>query len=157
MRYGKSFALLAVVSLVACDHIIRTGAIIDQYSRAECIPVTNGSGSLARTWNYTLQTYNANRIQVYGRAVPGGRVDVKFLSDEKDEVVADAGDYIFPADVRFDHATGYLYVKAAGVTAAFSNPQTWLFEYDLLQRRSVLRVRVDPNVLPPECPIANSN
>ncbi len=104
-----------------------------------------------------LQTYEANRIQVYGRAVPGGRVDVKFLSDGKDEVVADAGDYIYPADVRFDHATGHLYVKAAGVTAAFSNPQTWLFEYDLLQRRSVLRVRVDPNVLPSECPVANSN
>ncbi len=53
-----------------------------------------------------------------------------------------AGDYIYPADVRFDHTTGHMFVKADGVTAAFSNPQTWLFEYDLLQRRLILRVRV---------------
>lgn len=157
MKYGTLFVLLAVVFLVGCDHVIRTGAIIDQYSRAECIPVTNGSGSPARTWDYTLQTREASRIQVYGRAMPGGLVYVKYLSDGKGEVVAYAGDYIYPADVRFDHASDHLYVKAAGVTAAFSNPQTWLFEYDLLQRRSILRVRVDPNVLPPECPVANSN
>jgi hypothetical protein len=153
MKCGPSFALLAIVALVGCDQIVRTGAIIDQYSRAECIPVTNGSGSPARTWDYTLQTHEANSIQVYGRAVPGGQVSVKYLSDGKDEVVANAGDYIYPADVRFDHANGLLYVKAAGVTAAFSNPQTWLSEYDLLQRRSILRVRVDPTVLPPECPV----
>ena len=73
---------------------------------------------------------------------------MKYLSDGKDEVVANAGDYIYPADVRFEHASGLLYVKAAGVTAAFSNPQTWLFEYDLLQRRSILRVRVNPNCAP---------
>ena len=153
MKCGPSFALLAIVVLVGCDRIVRTGAIIDQYSRAECIPVTNGSGSPARTWNYTLQTREVNRIQVDGRAVPGGLVSVKYLSDGKDEVVANAGDYIYPADVRFDHASGHLYVKAAGVTAAFSNPQTWLFDYDLLRRRSIQRVRVDPNVLPPECPV----
>jgi hypothetical protein len=157
MKYGPSFALLAVIALVGCDQIVRTGAIIDQYSRAECVPVTNGSGSPARTWDSTLQTHEVNSIQVYGRAVPGGLIYVKYLSDGKDEVVANAGDYIYPADVRFDRASGHLYVKAAGVTAAFSNPQTWLFEYDLLQRRPILRVRVDPNVLPPECPVANSN
>ena len=157
MKCRPSFALLAVVSLVGCDRIVRTGAIIDQYSRAECIPVTNGSGSPARTWDYTLQTHEANSVQVYGRAVPGGRIGVKYPADGKDMVVADAGDFIYPADVRFDRPSGRLYVKAAGVTAAFNSDQTWLFEYDLLQRHSIHRVRVDPSVLPHECPLTNPN
>jgi hypothetical protein len=34
--------------------------------------------------------------------MPGGRIDVKYLSDGKESVAADTGDYIYPADVRFD-------------------------------------------------------
>jgi hypothetical protein len=45
-----------------------------------------------------------------------------------------------------------LYVKASGSKAVGGEAQTWLFEYDLRQRRLRGRVRVDPNVLRPECP-----
>ena len=157
MKSGPLIALLAVTALIGCTRTIRSGALIDRYIRADCVPVTFGSGSPARTWNYPLETREANRVQVYGRAVPGGRIDVRYASDGKDAIAADAGDYIYPADVRFDRATGRLYVKASGVPAAFGGPQTWLFEYDLRQRRQTEHARVDPGVLPRECLVINSN
>lgn len=154
MNVSQAIALLAVFSLAACDRPIRSGAIIDQYAKAECIPVTNGSGSPARTWDYVLRIREAMSVHVFGRATPGGRIDVEYLTDGRDEVAANAGDYIFPADVRFDRFSSRLYVKAAGVPA-IGRSQTWLFEYDILGRRLIQRVRVDRKVLPSECPIVN--
>ena len=72
-------------------------------------------------------------------------------------MAADAGDYIYPDDVRFDRISEHLYIKAAGIPAAFGGPQTWLFEYDLPRRRQTQRARVDPSVLPNDCPVNNSN
>lgn len=156
MRGGPLIALLAVAILVGCARTIRKGVLIDQYIRAECLPVTFGSGSPARTWNYTLENREGIPIEVHGSAVPGGRIDVRYPSDGKDEIAANAGDYIYPADVRFDRPGEHLYIKASGV-AVFGKPQTWLFEYDLRQRRQIQRARVDPSVLPRECPVNNSN
>lgn len=113
--------------------------------------------SPARTWDYTLEIGGESAIQVYGTAVPGGRIDARYQSDGKDEIAADAGDYIYPANVRFDRTGGKLYIKASGIPAVFGGPQTWLFEYDLRQRRQTQREQVDPSVLPQECPVANSN
>jgi hypothetical protein len=84
--------------------------------------------------------------------MPGGRISIKYASDGKTEVAADAGDYIYPADVRFDPAKDDLYIKASGVPAAFGGVQTWLFEYDIIHRHQTRRARVDPSVLPQECP-----
>jgi hypothetical protein len=70
-----------------------------------------------------------------------------------DVVAANAGDYIYPADVRIDQAREKLFIKASGITAAFSQPQTWLFEFDLTRHVQIDRARVDPAVLPQECKI----
>jgi len=80
---------------------------------------------------------------------------VKYLSDGKGMVAADAGDYIYPADVRFDKTYDLLYVKASGRPAAFGGPQSWLFEYDLNHRRQTHRSRVEPTSLPEECPVGD--
>jgi hypothetical protein len=153
-------AILVVAGLVGCSRPARSGSLINNYSQAGCIPVTLGTGngsSPARTWDYTFEISGASTIRVYGRAVPDGRVDARYQSDGKDEIAADAGDYIYPADVRFDRTGEKLYIKASGIPAVFGGPQTWLFEYDLGQRRQTKRERVDPGVLPQECPAANLN
>jgi hypothetical protein len=121
------------------------------------VPVTFGTGTPARTWEYTLETREGNSIQVYGRAGPGGRIDVRYLSDGKSYVAANAGDYIYPADVRVDRTSDHLYVRASGVPVPFGGLQTWLFEYDLRNRRQTGRARVDPSVLPQECPVNHSD
>lgn len=158
MRCGPSIAILAVAALVGCPRPARSGPLINNYSRAECIPVTLGSrdSSPARTWDYKLKIREGT-FRVHGRAVPGGRIDVEYKSDGKDEIAADAGDYIYPADVRLDRANEHLYIKASGAPAAFGGPQTWLFEYDLQHRHQTAHLRVDPSALPEECPVSISN
>jgi hypothetical protein len=88
-----------------------------------------------------------------GRQEPGGRIDVKYEATGADEVAADAGDYIYPDDVRFNGDR--LFVKASGVPV-IGTEQTWIFEYDLRRHRQTGRLRVDPGVLTKECPLSTS-
>jgi hypothetical protein len=66
-----------------------------------------------------------------GAEMPGGRIDVKYLSDGKESVAADTGDYIYPADVRFDQPGSACTSRQVGCLPPLADPQTWLFEYDL--------------------------
>jgi hypothetical protein len=116
-----------------------------------------GISGPTRAWDYTLKTHEGMAVHVSGAEMPSGRIDVRYLSDGKEAVAADAGDYIYPADVRFNQTRERLYIKASGMPAAFGGPQTWLFEYDLRQRHQTGHARVDPSVLPQECPVNNSN
>jgi hypothetical protein len=152
MRQLPPIAVCIVATLVACARPIRAGAIIDLYTRADCVPVNAkppDQPDHARAWSHPLTLRDGGRVQVTGVQAPGGRIDVKYAVDGHEETAASSGDYIYPADVRF--ASDLLYVKTSGVPAAFGGPQTWLFEYDLRQRRQTKRVLVDPTVLPPEC------
>jgi hypothetical protein len=90
-------------------------------------------------------------VQIRGVQAPGGRIDIQFLNDGATLVAADAGDYVYPDDVRVDSASGLLYVRANGRRAVGGKPETWLFEYDLRQRRSLRRSRVALAVLPRTC------
>ena len=112
---------------------------------------------ISRAWDYTLKTREGIAVHVSGAEMPGGRIEVRYLSDGKEAVAADAGDYIYPADVRFDPTSERLYIKASGMPAAFGGPQTRLFEYDLRQRHQTRHARVDPSVLPQGCPVTTSN
>ena len=153
MRHGAIGFLFAAV-LTACARPIRTGPLIDRYDRAICIPVRFGPGIQppTRAWDHMLKLRDGSSAHVVGAQLPGGRINVKYTSDGQEQTAANAGDYIYPADVRFDQAADLLYVKAKGGPAAFGGPQTWIFEYDLQQRRQTGRVLVDPRVLPQECP-----
>jgi hypothetical protein len=85
--------------------------------------------------------------------MPGGRINVRYQSDGADVVAADAGDYIYPSDVRFDNAKDRLFVKATGMPVVFGGVQTWLFEFDLTRREQIDRAKIDPVVLSDECRI----
>jgi hypothetical protein len=153
-RFTRVILLIVLVMSLRCTRTVRSGKLIAEYSRAVCIPVRFGPGISppTRAWDYVLKTAGGIEVQISGAEMPGGRISVKYASDGRTEVAADAGDYIYPADVRFDPAANNLYIKASGVPAAFGRPQTWLFEYDVNHRRQSERVRVDPSVLPEECP-----
>jgi TonB family protein len=159
MTAAPSIALLAVAASVLCyqdcDRAIRSGALIDEYSRAACVPVKLAAGISppSRGWDYTLKTHAGVPVRVFGSDIVGGEIEVEYLPDGKKAVAANAGDYIYPADVRFERTNDRLYVKANGQPAFFGGPQTWLFEYDLAGRRQTARAKVDPSVLPQECPL----
>jgi hypothetical protein len=153
MRQVRLFVFLFAVCFFSCARPIQTGAIVERYSRAECVPVRFAPGIQppTRSWDYTVKLSDGVMAHVSGAAVPGGRIDVTFTSHGTHHTAANAGDYIYPADVRFDDSVGLLYVKASGKPAAFGEAQTWLFVYDLRQRRQRERALVDPDVLPGEC------
>lgn len=141
--------------LVGCTRTVRSGPIISGYEIAECVPVERGPGiaAPARVWDYQLVTPKGVTVQISGAQVPGGQIDLRYQSDGTEVVAANAGDYIYPADVRFDKQKERLFVKASGVPAAFGGPQTWLFDFDLSRRQQIGRIRVDPAVLPEECKV----
>jgi hypothetical protein len=163
VRAVPSIALFAVAAIAGCylgyGRTIRSGALIDEYSRAECIPVKVAAGISppTRGWDYTLKTRAGVSIRVFGADVVGGAIEVEYLADGKKAVAANAGDYIYPADVRFERTNDRLYIKASGRPAAFGGPQTWLFEYDLVSRHQTAHAKVDPTVLPQECQMGSSN
>jgi len=151
MNHPRPF-LFVLIALSGCARPIRTGPVIDHYARAECIPVTSipGMAGFGR-WDYRLTLQDGGMVQIRGVQAPGGRIDIQFLNDGATLVAADAGDYVYPDDVRVDSASGLLYVRANGRRAVGGKPETWLFEYDLRQRRSLGRSRVALAVLPRTC------
>ena len=154
---SRFFVILAIMSLTGCATPARSGPLINSYSHAECVPVTLDlkSGPPTRTWNYVLETHHEGAVRVLGKQMPGGLIALEYALDAKGEIAANAGDYVYPADVRVDGSSERLYVKAEGIR--INQLQTWLFEYDLQHRLQTARLRVDPKVLPEECRATNSN
>jgi len=151
-----SFCLLLMMeTLIGCKPMIRNGAMVAGYRNSTCIPVRFGPGILppTRAWDFTMTTKKGLTVRILGATMPGGRITVRYLPEGTETVAANAGDYIYPADVRLDSGSDTLFIKASGITAALSQPQTWLFEYDLNNRQQIARNRVDPSVLPEECQI----
>jgi hypothetical protein len=107
--------------------------------------------------DHNLTLRDGGVVHISGAAMPGGRIDVRFQPDGVEDVAADAGDYIYPADVRVDATGELLYVTASGHRAIGGKAETWLFEYDMRQRRQRGRALVDRDVLPPECQRRNES
>ena len=151
MKTVSCLLLLCFAPLMGCRRPIRNGAIITGYREAACIPVNrNQGGTPTRTWDDVIATRGGAKVQISGARLPGGRIQLNYLADEIEIVAADAGDYVYPADVRLNQADDELFVKASGVTV-FGDAQTWLFQFDLNKRIQSARVLVDPAVLPSEC------
>ena len=76
------------------------------------------------------------------------------MATGREYVAADAGDYVYPSDVRINRDADLLYVKAHGLAGGVRE-ETWLFEYDLHENRLLTRVQVQQHTLPRECPDSN--
>jgi hypothetical protein len=96
-----------------------------------------------------MRLTNGEAIVIAGVQGPGGVVSVRYPGGHT-VVAADAGDYVYPDDIRVDDASGRMYVKAEGLAGGISH-ETVLFEYDLYGRKALQRLAVDGAVLPPQC------
>ena len=76
---------------------------------------------------------------------------VRDLKTGTESEAANAGDYVYPSDVRFNAQTNLLFIKASGLAGGITH-ETWLFEYNLLEQHLVERRRVEDTALPAECP-----
>ncbi len=149
---GRVGLLMFVTASIGCERPIRHGAIITAYQEATCIPLRQEDmGTPTRRWDHVFSIQDGEKVRISGAQVPGGSIEVHYQSDGREVVAADAGDYIYPADVRLDLAHDALFVKAEGVPV-FGKAQTWLFQFDLKKQIQITRALVDRLVLPAECP-----
>lgn len=114
-----------------------------------------GSTPRTRVWATSLTLTDGSKVTVSGSQMPGGRIDLHYSTSDQDSVAANAGDYVYPSDVRRDVQRDNLYVKASGLAGGLSH-ETWLFEYDLKGQRQIARQLVADDVLPAECPESSS-
>jgi hypothetical protein len=142
---------LAVNTSAACSRPLKDHPAITRYSNASCILAVAQEGG-GWEWSRTVERPRGVSLLIHAFHGPGGRVDVTDQQSGASWVAASSGDYVYPADLRLDAASTMLYVKTDGVAGGLWR-ETWLFQYDLSSRRQVLRIRVDPNALPPECPL----
>jgi hypothetical protein len=139
---------------IGCHRPLSHGPIIDAYKAAACIPVSANrkvGGPHTREWETALTLSDGSKVMVTGAQIPGGRITVRNLTTGRTSQAANAGDYIYPSDVRFDAQRNLLLVKASGLAAGISY-ETWLFKYDLLGQHLLEHRRVNDDGLPTECP-----
>jgi hypothetical protein len=101
-------------------------------------------------WESGLKLRDGTEILVKGAQMPGGRIAVFYPAEGREVVAANAGDYVYPSDVRFDVKNDLLYVKAHGLAGGLSE-QTWLFEYDVGGQRVLESRQIKNGILPQEC------
>ncbi len=138
--------------LVSCQSPISRDSVIDRYKAAVCLPPskTLNIQPRAREWASALTLSNGNKVIVTGAQIPGGQVQVYFVSTGESFVAIDPGDYIYPAELRINAANNILYLKASGLAGGIQE-QTWMFEYDLCRQRLIARVKVSNGLLPTDC------
>jgi len=142
-----------VFSTIGCPRTLSHGPIIDGYKTAACIPVSANrkvKGPHTREWETAVTLSDGSKVMVVGYQMPGGRITVRYMTTGRELEAANAGDYVYPSDVRFDAQKNLLFVKASGLAGGI-NHETRLFEYDLLGQRLIESRRVCDTALPTEC------
>ena len=148
-----SVLVAAACVLTGCAAPVRQHPLIDRYTGAACLPLLKESRVQppVREWEVTLRPSGGGEVTLMGAQTVSGAIVARDSRTGVTHVVAAAGDYVYPADVRTTTDFGRVYVKAKGLAGGIWH-ETWLFEYDLVQHRQLAKARVDPRVLPPECP-----
>jgi len=62
-------------------------------------------------------------------------------------VRAYVGDYVYPAELRFNPATGRVYARTRGLAGGICYT-TVIYEFDLARRQETEHVNVDDSILP---------
>jgi hypothetical protein len=159
MRITCLAILILTSSLISCQQqpALRSGYPIEQYRTAECVPPFNdrsiSPGNVTRAWDTTLEVADKLKIHITAGEYVGGNVIVRYLTDGQNITIVPPRDYVYPMDIRVDRDRGLLYVKTDGLAAGIWR-ETWLYAYDLPQRKLLSHVLVEPAVLPSECPIS---
>jgi hypothetical protein len=153
MRLLVATALLA---LTGCAAEPATSVIIARHRAASCLPMTpplQMSGKTPiREWHETVALRDGSEVTLDGAdLLPRRIVTATYRPDGHQAIAADAGDYIYPFDLRFDRATDRLYVATGGLAGGLFT-RYYLFEYDLRARKLITKRRVNERDLPAMCP-----
>jgi hypothetical protein len=152
----RNYTLVQLLLLCACLPGAGDAAdsLIAKYKAATCLPLESNPRTLprsTRSWNATITLKDGSKATVKAAAMPGGSVTVTYLSSGSVVVAADAGDYVYPYDIRIDTENDRLYVVASGLAGGIWM-RTVLFEYDLGKHRQTAHHGVKDKDLPKACP-----
>jgi hypothetical protein len=128
---------------------MKSGRLIDGFSRAACLPAQHVDSNDLLKWDYVVRTRCP--VRIVGSQGSTGGVGVEYPSESARRFVANFGEKSNPVEVRLDASTCRLYVKANGSPLFTDRPPLWLLEYDLLRREEVEEAKVDPMALPTTC------
>lgn len=148
LRPTSILGLVAVLGACATTPV-KSGAIIDGFSRAACVPTRSTDSNHRLAWDHVLQAPCAARI--VGAQASTGSIAVEYPRDGARSVVGSFGEKSNPKEVRVDLKSCRLYVKAGGSPIFVDRPPMWLLEYDLLRRKEVQSVIVEPSAVPEMC------
>src|SRR5579863_2554269 len=116
LEIGTCFVIACCT--LACHRPLSRGPIIEAYRAAACVPVFANrklQGPHTREWQTALTLSDGSKVMVMGAQIPGGRITVRNLTTGRESEAANAGDYIYPSDVRFNAQNNFLFVKASGL------------------------------------------
>ncbi len=157
---SRTLGLLQIILCIGTDFgptgcalPVSRAPAISRYQAAACVPLSSNPTVVPRTreWDSEIPLPEGLKVVIHGAQLPGGRITAFYPATGRELVVADAGDYVYPSDVRIDTHNGILYVKAHGLAGGISE-QTWLFEYDLRRQYLLSRLEVKNGTLSSECP-----
>lgn len=153
MARSRTILVVATAAISGCMIPLKT-PVIQRYGAAAC--VLPSPHPKVRMWDAQLTLRDGSEVVVSGASMAGGLVSIRYKATGQSLVAANAGDYIYPEDVRFDGLRDLLYVKASGL-AGGTWQQTWLFEYDLHAHRLLVRQRVPEKALAADCSLTHRN
>lgn len=104
--------VVLAVTVAGCAIPRRHHVLIDRYTAATCIALSSGA---MREWNTTLRPGPAREVRIIGHQRVSGMVVARDERTGEEHMVANAGDYIYPADVRTSPDFGRVFVKADGL------------------------------------------
>jgi hypothetical protein len=125
-----------------------TKSLLARYKAATCVP---SARTPYRSWDAELAVSNGSKVVIKAAEIPGGLVMVTDLGSGDQFVAANAGDYVYPHDIRIDKQRDLLYIIASGLAGGLWW-RTVLFEYDLRSHQRTARRRIKDKGLPKACP-----
>jgi hypothetical protein len=147
LRQHATLMLLGFCAIGEC--MDSTSVLLAKYKSATCISPSTGA-SRERRWETTISLRDGSKVVVGAAAWAGGRAIVTYPPAPQEYVAAQPGDYIYPVDLRIDTKGDILYVAASGLAGGLFE-QTWLFAFDLKERRQIARRKIRYKDLPAVC------
>jgi hypothetical protein len=146
-----AYVFVGVVLLDGCHAASRdsTESLLTKYKAATCINPRKVDRA-TRIWNAEITMMNGSKVAIEAASMVGGLVTVTYLASGERLVAANAGDYVYPYDIRINNQHDRLYIVASGLAGGIWQ-RTVLFEYDLKVRRQTARHGVKDKDLPTAC------
>jgi hypothetical protein len=152
----KSLAALLLLPLVCCqprpnEITSPNHLIIQEFNscRSE-IPVwSKHIYPSVHEWAVSLDLGQGLTLRISADQTVGGRFLGQYSDEQPQRVIGNAGDYVYPCDLRIDKGRGIILAKASGLSGGIAKA-TILFEFDITSRQLLHAYQVASELFPPE-------